>query len=427
MKGIKSIYHSPVAQALTILAFIGWFLGWQSTTRILQVKGIDDTTSPALVNAFPPINNRTQHQQAIVPVFHVASYAWNEHEVIGEIKHFDWDGIMKSQFLKFETDPRVHHPDLVWVADLVLLSNKVRCFMPVIQRALTVRRQKNQPVQWPIHFLDWSDHPKLLRCPQVEELMGRENVFYHKRSIVTGRHWNTTTKSIDLGHVNTFPDWANFSAAPIQHTPMTVRSDFVTQLHQYVYVNLSTAEGNDLADLDRPYDAVHFWPATGGKVDRGMKGGPNNSQLRDAVSRALLELAQPPHELSTFAGLKGKANSHGRNGVDVNYIRHLVQYKIVVVAQKDNWEDHFRLFEALCSGALVLHDQMLAPPSGLVDGKSIVFYNNVTDLKAKIVYYLKHHEERLVIARRGRQVALKQHRSWHRMEEVVLGRVVSTS
>lgn len=428
-------YHLPIAQFLAVLALFGWYLGWQSTSRILQAKWMDD---PAPENTFTQVvasKNRTQPQtqqqqqqqlQAIIPVFHVASYAWEERELTGEIKHFDWDGIMKSRFMRFETDPRVHHPQLVWIADLVLLSNKVRCFMPIIQRALAVRHQKGQPTKWPIHFLDWSDHPRLLRCPQVEELMGKENIFYHKRSLVVGRRWDETTNNIDLGKLIAFPDWANFSAAPVQHIPMTVRTDFVTGLDQYVR-NLSLPTQTGLADIPRPYDAVHFWPAVGGKVDRGMKAGPNNSQLRDAVSRALEELARVPHQLSTFAGLRGKANSQGRNGVDTNYIRNMLQYKIVVVAQKDNWEDHFRLFEALCSGALVVHDQMLAPPKGLVDGESIVFYRNMTDLKIKILYYLKHDEKRLAIARRGRQVALQRHRSWHRMEEVVFGKVLSTS
>jgi hypothetical protein len=40
--------------------------------------------------------------------------------------------------------------------------------------------------------------------------------------------------------------------------------------------------------------------------------------------------------------------------------------KIVVVAQADEWEDHDdRLMEAMTSGAMVLFDSLIAPPTVL--------------------------------------------------------------
>lgn len=91
------------------------------------------------------------------------------------------------------------------------------------------------------------------------------------------------------------------------------------------------------------------------------------------------------------------------------------------MTQRDNWEDHYRLFEALTSGALVMTDRMLSLPAGLQDGVSIIEYASVNDLKAKINFYLYHTEERLAIAARGKRIAMERHRSWHRMEEVIFG------
>jgi spore maturation protein CgeB len=83
--------------------------------------------------------------------------------------------------------------------------------------------------------------------------------------------------------------------------------------------------------------------------------------------------------------------------------------------------------EALVSGALVMSDVMLSIPPDFVDGESIIFYHNMTDLQNKVLYYLDHPKERLEIARRGWILAFHRHRSWHRMEEVFFGKILSAS
>lgn len=88
-------------------------------------------------------------------------------------------------------------------------------------------------------------------------------------------------------------------------------------------------------------------------------------------------------------------------------------------------EDHYRLFEALVSGAMVMTDRMLSLPHGLENGVSIVEYTSEDDLRTKILYYLKNEEERFEIARKGRLVSMSQHRTWHRVEQVVFGRELS--
>jgi len=162
---------------------------------------------------------------------------------------------------------------------------------------------------------------------------------------------------------------------------------------------------------------VHFWP--GQKRQRGIHRG-DSSQLRDQTSRIVSSLGQD--NLTTFAGLKGDADNKGRSNVSLAYVEALLDSKIVVVAQRDNWEDHYRLFEALVSGSMVLMDRMLSLPAGLENGTSIVEFTSAQDLRSKALYYIHHQEERIEIARRGRSVAMSRHRTWHRIEEVIFGR-----
>jgi spore maturation protein CgeB len=94
----------------------------------------------------------------------------------------------------------------------------------------------------------------------------------------------------------------------------------------------------------------------------------------------------------------------------------------VVVTQRDDWEDHYRLFESMSCGALILHDVMIAPPKGLVHGQSIIFFKSLMDLQEQALYYLKHDQKRLAVARRGWEWSMRRHRSWHRIEELIFGR-----
>jgi hypothetical protein len=68
---------------------------------------------------------------------------------------------------------------------------------------------------------------------------------------------------------------------------------------------------------------------------------------------------------------------------------------------------------------------MLSLPHGLENGTSIVEYDSADDLKSKILYYIRHPDERIEIARKGREVAMKQHRTWHRVEEIIFGKHMS--
>ena len=75
-------------------------------------------------------------------------------------------------------------------------------------------------------------------------------------------------------------------------------------------------------------------------------------------------------------GLAGNALQAGRRSVHSDYIQAMLNSKIVVVTQRDDWEDHYRLFEALVSGAMVMTDRMLSLPKGLENGVSIIEFQS---------------------------------------------------
>jgi hypothetical protein len=144
------------------------------------------------------------------------------------------------------------------------------------------------------------------------------------------------------------------------------------------------------------------------------------------VSQAVWELGQPEYAnghppLDSFAGFVGTRGRTGRNQAQVAYIQSMLGFKVVVVCQKNLWEGHYRLMEALATGALVLTDPMEPLPYNFVNGTNILVYHSIAELKRFALYYAEHETERLRIARSGYETAMQFHRSWNIMERLVLG------
>ena len=159
----------------------------------------------------------------------------------------------------------------------------------------------------------------------------------------------------------------------------------------------------------RPLDVAHYWNP-----------GESMAWWRSAVSFAMRTLLVP-RNISVFTDTIGQRGRVGRTNANLDYVKSLLQHKIVVVCQRDNYEDHLRLFEALLSGALVMTDPMLDLPPGLVDGESIVIFRGLGDLIKKILFFLENDEERMKLAKRGLQAALQRNRESHRWEDLLLG------
>jgi Glycosyl transferases group 1 len=348
--------------------------------------------------------------------------------LVHEFKHFVYDGIVQSPFLNLTTIK--DNADVLIAQTFLEFSKKRWCrrFAPFVHDF--IGKQKSTPKT--VILMDWQDHVEILPCYNFKILRGE--IFYTKRSIVRGRAYLNETGGIQLGWIDSFKNWTMFASSPVRHTPYAVRSDVVKALES-VLIEKDGDHGNkksnrsllhwDVVNRDRTRDVAHFWPWRGKGVDRGGKF--PNSILRDTVSQVLEDMLYKNSSLRIFTDLMGKANLVGRFSVDPAYAQALLDFKIVVVTQKDTHEDHYRLMEALVSGAMVMSDVMLSIPTDFEDGKSIVFYRNMNELRTKVMYYLQNKAERLSIAKMGWTIAMNRHRSWHRMEEVLFGKVLSSA
>lgn len=333
-----------------------------------------------------------------------------------ESQHIEENGVNESRFLELAKDMNNFDPNVVWVGDTGYAYGwNPWCgeYLKRIQMARTKRKALGLPLQWPIYIVDFTDGVTRQRCKNIERVIGKEYVHYSQRSLARRRHWDFDKKWVDVG----FRIPMLHEDALYQHAPLVVRTDTIEALQEALTqrnMNLTAP----LEDLERPVDVVHFWPVDWNGVSNV------SSILRTQVSRVVTDLAKQEN-LNAFVGLKGSAVKTGRRGVKLEYIEALLDAKIVVVTQRDDWEDHYRLFEAVMSGALVLTDRMLGMPEGLVNGTSIIEFATEEDLKQKILYYLANSDERRAIAGRGREVAMTRHRTWHRIEDVVFGRIMS--
>jgi Glycosyl transferases group 1 len=229
---------------------------------------------------------------------------------------------------------------------------------------------------------------------------------------------------------------------PYLHAPYTVRSDYVDAVKQTYRKYLPTIEahqrdGDDRnrvehlllpPDTYRPIDACHLF---------NPKSKEPKAELRKAVSRTLLEIQQQQQQqqidrrnnnITIIADSISVGAQIGRTSIQTRYLEVLLTCKVVVVAQRDEWEDHYRLFEAIVGGALVMTDFMWSLPHGYQDGVNIVVYRNLDDLRTKLLYYLnpQHESKRLTIAHAGWKLAMESHRTFHWMERIFFGRPLTT-
>ncbi|KAL3920111.1 MAG: hypothetical protein SGILL_003425 [Bacillariaceae sp.] len=377
-----------------------------------------------------------------------------EGETTSESIHIFNDGIEQSPYLIREhNSSNFHLPDnfgasdysqtnLVWVAKGYAKFPRQKsekwcdAFEEVVKKAMEERRELGLPgCCWQIFIVDYSDEAKVQgKCKAVEELMGREFVHYFKRSIVEGRDWNATTQWIENGSVvknAIFVRPENQTVLgkkkrQVRHVSYPVRTDLLRSVETELQLRNSSEDNPvTLVDpiesiLEREYDFTHLWNLDPNNTRKfGM---PHYPKFRWRISSILKQFVHE-NNYTAFIGVAGRKDERGRRGVHRAYIDKLLKSKIVVVTQQDRWEDHYRLMEAMVSGAMIMTDKMLSLPEGYEPGVSIVEFSSPEDLKEKLAYFAdrKNSHERQKIAAAGRRVALEQHRSWHVMEKIIFG------
>jgi len=314
-------------------------------------------------------------------------------------------------------------------------------FRSLLETAVELRRLAGLlSLQWPVVIIDNRDYAYISYCPYIEQIVGPENVRYSFRSLVTKRAWSKSKPWVRTGKLIDVKSQAPQAQYEHRHRPIGVRTDTVKAVHEYLlqrggddrYDSTAQKLCHDIeGGLDRPIDVSYFWESHNYTRD--------DSYLRDKVYDVLsdfrkLHMVSEKHreqgessinQYRIDIGMKGNAQVWGRKSVSPSYVEALLESKIVIVAQRDYWEDHYRLFEAMVAGAMVMTDRMLSLPPGLKDGVSVVEYASAEDLIDKLEYYLNNDSLRIEVARAGRHVAMSRHRSWHHMEEIVFGRPVT--
>ncbi|KAL7553791.1 hypothetical protein ACHAWF_017122 [Thalassiosira exigua] len=338
-----------------------------------------------------------------------------EEAAIGEHRHFIVDGVRKSNFLRLTSNAT--EKNVVWMVDVFRYT--YRSFVQEARRAGNLSPTSSQ-LGWPVHLFDWTDSSgiHLLKRGRsgIIDIVGEQNLHCHKRSLVKGRRIVEVKKGVPV-ILNGKMDQYNFH---VNRMPYAVRTDIVEGVARVLNISYGikgypTNTTLNLATLNRSLDVAHYWP-----LNRGSKKVSNEpiAKLRFHVSKAIDEHAKEHNKnpnkpnISALIDVQGHTAKVGRNKAQDNYIQSMLEHKIVVVSQRDKWEGHYRLMEALASGALVMTDPMLSLPYGLEEGENVVVYRDMADLKQKIRHYLDNDSARINIASKGWAEAMNRHRSW---------------
>jgi len=345
-------------------------------------------------------------------------------------------------------------------------------------------RPQRPPLRLDVVLFDWRDRIGKPLCAggaigRVRELLssrsggggGGGTVRYVVQQVAIRRRYDADRGFARLGKVRTFQENDECLSYPPLQVPYAVRSDYaeavLAEYRKYLPSKRPSSSydklvsiSNDIKDwvcdrlpgwsmpgktcrtqqqswsststatpahTVRQIDVAHFWSYRDGN---GSVQTQLHARLRDSVTRTLEEmmsnwtLAVPGggrRSLNVLADTVSASGNYGRTSISAAYLEALLTSKIVVVAQRDSYEDHYRFFEAVVGGALVLTDPMLSLPQGFVNGTNVVTYSSLDELKRTIMYYLDRDDERIGIARAGYDVAMRYHRTYHWMERLFFG------
>ena len=347
-----------------------------------------------------------------VPVFRMPN-----RYLIGEGSHFIRDGIRKSECLN-ETDDLLTP---IWIVDRIRLKDCGELTQAIHERFR--KCEETACSNWTVIQIDYSDSRDFSHCSEdlLDNRTGVQQIWY-RRSMVQNR----TGLSGDQPSGRA----VDYSPRTVWHIPYGVRSDIVLSTHRIMSDNFSVPLPNSTifplcpVYRSRPGGVRFVWFTK----HRLCRTECQDATTRFSVSAAVRQLASNELMSGKFGnhtvhvGPVGLRSELGRRFATEDYVLELMNYKIVVTAQRDFHEDHYRLMEAFAGGALVLADPMVMPPKYLVDGQHYVVYTSTADLKAKILYYLNCPKERLRIAYNGWSLVMTHYRSWHMMDRIIFSR-----
>lgn len=332
---------------------------------------------------------------------------------------------------------RANSTPLVWAVDWSSLQQDCHALLRVLQSEATHPFPTSQQY---LLLLDSSGSARQdLTCrPLLAKYFDDNKIRMAKRSIVANRFWSDHDQWVNIGQVVApqplTVDQIGKSARPppVLHMPLVVRDDIVKLLcnfttaynggldkkqeHRFVTYPVHAKRFADVTFFWRKGDYSHY-----GKLRRRV------SEIVQSLNNVIVDAkhgGRKQQRVRTLVRIFGDEDGAEQEIAQYDYVQQLLSTKIVVVAQRDEWEDQYPLLEAMAGGAMVMTDAMLSLPSGLVDGQHVVVYDSAKSLRELILFYLhpKHEQKRLSIAKAGWELVMQRHRSWHRMEETIFGK-----
>lgn len=292
---------------------------------------------------------------------------------------------------------------MVWMVDWGSMQRDCHRLERVLEK---LQRKEKEYVL----LVDYTGSTRQSKCDSL--FLGDPYVRLAKRTIVTNRHYDHATRQIVPGSIseNTAMSTTHTSSnteqqEPVMQASLVVRERFVTALRNSTRSRnpMKSTRRTDLCFFWKPGDYSHygFW--------------------RRDVSNFVKRVGKSSKYTTLVDVIANDEEGMVLGNIQLKYIKALLHCKLVVIAQRDEWEDHYRLYESLASGALVLMDSMLAPPEGLRNKTNVLIYDSLESLERLIHYGLERDSRRQSIAKRGMQLALGRYRSWHRVEQLLFG------
>lgn len=350
-----------------------------------------------------------------INIHHKNKYAPTEHIVL--------DGINKSKCLDWSNDPSSSCWLIDWENNMDGTTEQMcKDVSTKIEIALNQIQLNESTSNMNMFIFHYNDNHKFPCEPLSNQTINKNMLLYGKRSMAISRG------NFQDGTRATYDSYEQQSRGAVAWLPFAVRTDevleIIRQTTTYQKNQSSTTGTFDIREgpivylprIQRNIDVQAFFD-----IDKTKK--PANftkTEMRSQVGYHLLEMAEANPTLKIKVGKVGQNGRLGRLSIQPEYVASILSSKIVVTCQPGEWEGHWRFFEAMAGGAMVMTDPSIHIPEGYVDGENVVVFRSLSDLESKILYYLSHESQRSEIASKGWELALTRHRSWNRMEDFIL-------
>jgi len=320
----------------------------------------------------------------------------------------------------------------------------------------------NETLTWRVVLFDFDDQEVRghVECLEgLASILGKENVEYARRQFYVGRNVLMAGKDLaepfePLGRPANLSVEEQYGPRPghVHMIRYPVRTDMKHQIDARMeqYRQSTNQTTLHIVTKERQIDVASFTPTYYVQVSsQTLRGYVSEvvqnlslteytiSETTTTATSSVLPADDSSHQTATSIsldqqqggtqnkmlvhfGLAGFTDEVGRSTPQDRYMDTMLRSKIVVTCQRDGHEDHYRFFEAVLSGALVMTDPMHPLPAGYEHGKNVVVYTSLKEVRELILYYVEHPTERLKIARAGYDLAMSRHRSWHVMERILL-------